>query len=211
MQGRQELRQLPANLVRVHRIDDLEQGRSGHEPGDQEQRIGTADDDLGQDRNRRCARQRGQNPALPRQAKHGRTRPCELHHKLATGDRTGLAPQRVTPPVGAGTVTGYPLSCGAAPRNASLSASTERSASHLTSDVPPRHDRRTSARGYQTAYSLPPGAWALGGSCAPRPTFGTWGVEPTGDACCSWKVGGPRVRERSWPLPAGMAEGRPVA
>ena len=74
---------------------DLEQGCPRHAPGDQEQGAGAAGDDLGQERDRGSARERGQDGDLMGQLECGRTRPGELHEELVTEGLAARVPLRV--------------------------------------------------------------------------------------------------------------------
>jgi len=58
--------QLATGTIPVDQVDDLEQRRTGHSPGNQEQRVGTADNNLGQERNPGLARQGRQYAAVTR-------------------------------------------------------------------------------------------------------------------------------------------------
>jgi hypothetical protein len=79
VQSGQEARELPAGTIPVDQADDFEQRYPRHEPGDQEHGVGAAGNDVGQERDPWCARERGQHVNLTRQAKRGRTRPGKFH------------------------------------------------------------------------------------------------------------------------------------
>ena len=95
VQGGQEPHELPGRAVPVDRVDDVEQGCPRHAPGDQEQGVGAAGDDLGQERDRGFARERGQDGDLMRQLERGRTRPGEFHEEPVTDGHATRVAQRV--------------------------------------------------------------------------------------------------------------------
>jgi len=81
VQDSQEPHELPGSAVQVDRVGDVEQGCPRHAPGNQEQGVGAAGDDLGQVRDRRFAPERGQDGDLVRHLERGRTRPGEFHEE----------------------------------------------------------------------------------------------------------------------------------
>jgi hypothetical protein len=95
VQGGQEPHELPGRTVRVDRADDFEQGGARNAPGDQEQGVGAGGDDLGQERDRRLARERGKDADLMRQLERGRTRPGEFHEEPLTDGHAARVPLRV--------------------------------------------------------------------------------------------------------------------
>jgi hypothetical protein len=133
VQGGQEPHDLPGRAVRVDRVGDVEQGCPRRAPGDQEHGVSAAGDDLGQERDRGSARERGQDGDLMGQLERGRTRPGEFYEELVTEGLAARVPLRSCLPAGPGTVSGYSLSSGATTRRASPSATGEHSASHVIS------------------------------------------------------------------------------
>jgi len=95
MQGGQEPHELGGGAIRVDRVGHLEQGRPRHAPGDQEQGVGAAGDDLRQERNLRLAGERGQDADLAGQTLRGRTRPGEFHDELVTDGLAARVVQRI--------------------------------------------------------------------------------------------------------------------
>jgi hypothetical protein len=95
VQGAEERGELAGAPVQVDGVSDLEQRAPGHAPGDEEQRVCAARDDLGQERHRPLVRERGQDADLSRQAYRGGTRPRELHDEPPAGDHGGRLPLRI--------------------------------------------------------------------------------------------------------------------